>query len=958
MHRFLLSRVYCSSCQASEGGLRTARKLWEEVNIFCPSTCKYSQTVSPKTSLFISRQLHPSLDRVGIKTSVADIPDSSRCELVVMDPPAKSSGENKGKRVRKFSSPLRPCSSKRKAKGGGITSTEPPLICLDDIPLPSNPPTNAKDIPTIDFIPLPPSPPPLPPPLPTPPPPPEHTEMDEVLEEFYVLDTTASGTLFPIPLPPSYVSNKDENPKEARGIPENKPTHSLDNAAESDEISVVYNSDCVLPDQFKNINLVDISQDCPPSPERSADSSPVKIVFEGQWPWVVRSSDDLLGRKRPQVLHQQVRNCHRNANHDLRSLEKSPEPEIDTPGNTSQPDIIPLDPGTSSLFDSISPKVVRFGTRDNVDLDNEEEIIALESPSKKEKKSKKHKKKGKKEMSSEAESKLKDEIADKLKILRQQASSSNVQNVNAIDPDVVDIDDDSFSSSRGAMDMDVEVVELEDSDRESVNAPPAVSPERARVIDENDVDGEPGTSNSNHVGPEVDISTNEFIALGKARLQPLENTEIDIDDEVLQQRQYLEELRKWHTTRCGEEVFIRRKLRKKDTVFTLMSYNVLAQKLLTDNKFLYSECDPNHLEWGYRWALLQYEVQDLNPDVILFQEVQASHYYSHFLPWLTFKGYEGLYKKRTGEKCDGCAIFFKTDKFSLVESCSVEYLQPRAMKVLDRDNIGLIAKLASVASPESQVCVATTHFLYNPRRHDVKLAQAVLLLTELDRISYRGEKNGLTEYCPIILSGDFNSEPHTSLIDLFKEGRLRYEGLSSRTLTQHGNYPILEAEFIPRSLGITDRCQHAVLAQSRFLEQRVGQLFSLSDKRKIEESTISLANSSRVLPKSVGGGGSGHGPTPTGWYSHNFFFNSVYRHYSKNAVEATTFHNKWTSVDYIFYSRVIAPKLGRPVEGNLKLLARYGLLTGKEAARFAPLPSAVCPSDHFPLAAQFLLHGK
>ncbi|XP_064083761.1 uncharacterized protein LOC135199540 [Macrobrachium nipponense] len=970
MHRFLLSRVYSSRCQACKRGITTTLKVWEEIKRFCPSSKNY-QLISPETSLFISTRHHPPFfDRVdSTETSVSEIPASASYKVIIMDPAVKNVNEKKAKRVRKFSSPLRPSCSKKKAKGcaGEISSSaEPLLICLDDIPLPSNSQTVAKStIPSFDFIPLPASPPPLPPPLPTPPPPPDHSEMDEILEDFFVIDATASGTLFPIPLPPSYVLNRHEDPRAASRTSGNA-TDSPGEVIEPDEVSVVCNSDCLLPDQFKNINLVDISKESEQSPGKSADTSQVDIVFEGHWPWVVKSTVEPLKRKKQQLLRgkkspieQQVRNCHHNANRGLKPLEKSPEPEIVSPVNTSQPDIITLDPTTSSLLDRMNPEFIRFNVSQDVSLEDAD-IITLDSPTKKERKSKKLKKKARKEKNKLLGSKLDDEIADHLKVLRQQASSSS-QNMNVVDPDIVDIDDDSHPISyctKGNNQVNVEVVDIDDSDDEVINTPSLLPQQNLNIADAGDSDKESVTSNSNQGGQGVDISTDEFIALGKARLQSLENSEIDLDDEVLEQRSHLEALRKWHTTRLGEEVFIHHRVRRSDTVFTLLSYNVLAQQLLTDNKFLYSECHPSHLEWKYRWALLQYEIQDLDPDIILFQEVQASHYYSHFLPWLTFKGYNGVYKKRTGDKCDGCAIFFKTNKFSLVESCSVEYLQPRARKVLDRDNIGLVAKLASVTSPESQVCVATTHFLYNPKRHDVKLAQAILLLTELDRICYRGEKNGVTDYCPLIITGDFNSEPHSALLDLFKEGRLRYEGLSSRTLNQHGTAPYLEAELIPRCLGITDRCQHSVLAQSRFLENRSGQLFSLADKRKIEESLIRLENSSRVHQRLTGAGGGSLGPVPTGWYSHSFHFNSVYRHYTKRAVEATTFHNKWTSVDYVLYSRIYSQNRGQAIEGALKLLARYGLLTGQEAKRFAPLPSAVCPSDHFPLAAQFLLQGK
>lgn len=100
-----------------------------------------------------------------------------------------------------------------------------------------------------------------------------------------------------------------------------------------------------------------------------------------------------------------------------------------------------------------------------------------------------------------------------------------------------------------------------------------------------------------------------------------------------------------------------------------------------------------------------------------------------------FEGYSSLYKRRTGERTDGCAIYYKTDLIQLVEHASVEYFQPN-ISILNRDNVGLIAKFSPKLHPTREFVVATTHLLYNPRRQDVRLAQMQLLLTEIERISY------------------------------------------------------------------------------------------------------------------------------------------------------------------------------------------------------------------------------
>lgn len=47
-------------------------------------------------------------------------------------------------------------------------------------------------------------------------------------------------------------------------------------------------------------------------------------------------------------------------------------------------------------------------------------------------------------------------------------------------------------------------------------------------------------------------------------------------------------------------------------------------------------------------------------------------FYNRFLNEL---GYEGVYKQRTHDKEDGCAIYFKSDKFKLVKSTTVEFFK-------------------------------------------------------------------------------------------------------------------------------------------------------------------------------------------------------------------------------------------------------------------------------------------
>lgn len=69
-------------------------------------------------------------------------------------------------------------------------------------------------------------------------------------------------------------------------------------------------------------------------------------------------------------------------------------------------------------------------------------------------------------------------------------------------------------------------------------------------------------------------------------------------------------------------------------------------------------------------------------------------------------GYEGIFKRRSIENVDGCAIYYKSDKFSLIESTTVEYFQGYLENfcILDRNNVAIIVKLALNNSTGNLTC--------------------------------------------------------------------------------------------------------------------------------------------------------------------------------------------------------------------------------------------------------------
>lgn len=177
-------------------------------------------------------------------------------------------------------------------------------------------------------------------------------------------------------------------------------------------------------------------------------------------------------------------------------------------------------------------------------------------------------------------------------------------------------------------------------------------------------------------------------------------------------------------------------------VFTVMCYNVLCEKYAT--RALYGYCPNWAMLWEYRKKAIMSEIKNFDSDIISLQEVETDQFYHFFQPELKLVGYEGIFSPKSRAKTmgenerkhvDGCAIFYKTDKyvyfllifwafyailklifvilfyrFSLVNQTLIEFNQ-LAMnnaegsehmlnRVMPKDNIALIA-LLQTKEPDS-----------------------------------------------------------------------------------------------------------------------------------------------------------------------------------------------------------------------------------------------------------------
>ncbi len=264
-------------------------------------------------------------------------------------------------------------------------------------------------------------------------------------------------------------------------------------------------------------------------------------------------------------------------------------------------------------------------------------------------------------------------------------------------------------------------------------------------------------------------------------------------------------------------------------------------------------------------------------------------------------------------------------QFDLIDYSDIEYNQELSPGVLidslNRDNIGMCAKfMPKQGAKDSPFCVATTHLLFNPKRIDVRLAQMVLLLAELNEFCKKGHNKPI----PVILTGDLNTANNSHIYQLLTEGACPNKHLG------RGNC----ANFlIPPQLGITNSCQY--LGGENRLDH--------SEKKK---KAVKVANiSDEELQKHFN----------QGQFCQDFGFKSVYNPHSSDGKNVTTRQNRYVMVDYIFYSRRFSKYLNKFIESNLKLLAKVDLLTEADCTQLGHLPNHFCPSDHLSLIGKFLL---
>ncbi|KAI9343966.1 Endonuclease/exonuclease/phosphatase [Obelidium mucronatum] len=233
--------------------------------------------------------------------------------------------------------------------------------------------------------------------------------------------------------------------------------------------------------------------------------------------------------------------------------------------------------------------------------------------------------------------------------------------------------------------------------------------------------------------------------------------------------------------------------------FTVLCYNTLCDKYATPQTYAYTPSWA--LAWDYRKELIFHEIINYNADIVCLQEMETIQFEEYFQEqFLQVSDYEGVFWPKSRARTmgeyerrgvDGCATFFRSTKFRLVEKHTIEFQQIAMQRpelrrtedvfnrVMVKDNIGLITILESKAAPHYQLIVVNTHLHWDPSDSDVKLVQTAMLLEELNKIIAQyaphtppgsNKQSTTNQHPPILMCGDFNSLPGSGVHQLLSTG--------------------------------------------------------------------------------------------------------------------------------------------------------------------------------------------
>ncbi|XP_059454522.1 carbon catabolite repressor protein 4 homolog 5 isoform X2 [Corylus avellana] len=223
----------------------------------------------------------------------------------------------------------------------------------------------------------------------------------------------------------------------------------------------------------------------------------------------------------------------------------------------------------------------------------------------------------------------------------------------------------------------------------------------------------------------------------------------------------------------------------------VVSYNILGVENALKHPDLYYKVPCKFLDWDRRKILICEEINHYNASILCFQEVDR---FDDLDNLFQNNGFKGVYKARTGEAYDGCAIFWKDKLFTLLHQENIEF---RSFAL--RDNVAQLCVLEMIQnqseselytersmSPPTlsrRLLVGNIHVLFNPNRGDIKLGQVRIFLERAYELSQEWGD------IPVVIGGDLNSLPQSAIYQFVASSKLDIHLHDRRKISGQLEYP-------------------------------------------------------------------------------------------------------------------------------------------------------------------------
>ncbi|KAI9137825.1 Endonuclease/exonuclease/phosphatase [Paraphysoderma sedebokerense] len=227
----------------------------------------------------------------------------------------------------------------------------------------------------------------------------------------------------------------------------------------------------------------------------------------------------------------------------------------------------------------------------------------------------------------------------------------------------------------------------------------------------------------------------------------------------------------------------------------IFCYNILSEKYASPKMYGYTPSWA--LSWETRRENVKSEIIAFSPDIICLQEVEMCQYDDYFKPRMMEEGgYDSVFwpksRARTmteweRKSVDGCATFFRTSRYTLIEKHLIEFNQIALRRpdfhksedvynrLMTKDNIAVVTLLENKETG-TRMLVANCHIHWDPTYRDVKLVQVAMLMEELEKLAleYSPSDSDVNYTGPIrlptLICGDFNSTPDSGVYELLSHG--------------------------------------------------------------------------------------------------------------------------------------------------------------------------------------------